>query len=181
MPTTDNFEYDGPSKSQKKRDMQALQELGEALVKLPKERLARLDIPDTLREALRDAQRIEGRNEAMRRQIQYIGKLMRDVDPEPIRAALEASKGKSRAETARMHRLEALRDRFLADEQVASEIASTYPGADLQHLRQLRRNALRDKEQARPPRAYREIYQLLRELDDALHAADEISEPQDDE
>ncbi|MDB5800897.1 MAG: hypothetical protein JWL63_1836 [Rhodocyclales bacterium] len=165
MHESDHQEDLGPSKSQKKRDMHALQELGEELVKLSKERLAKIDIADNLRDAVRDAQRMPGRNEALRRQMQYIGKLMRDADPAPIRAALDAINGVSRAETARMHRLERLRERLIEDEHVIGEIATQYPGADLQHLRQMRRNAIREKELNRPPRAFREIYQALRELD----------------
>jgi len=145
--------------------MHALQELGEDLIKLTKERLAKIDIPDNLRDAVREAQRMPGRNEAMRRQMQYIGKLMREADPAPIRAALDAVNGVSRAETARMHRLERLRERLIEDEHVIGEIATQYPGADLQHLRQMRRNAIREKELNRPPRSFREIYQALRELD----------------
>ena len=145
--------------------MHALQDLGEALVKLSSERLTKIDIPESLREAVRDAQRMTKRNEALRRQMQYIGRLMRDTDAAPIRAALDAVNGVSRAETARMHRLEQLRERFLADEQVIGEIAEKYPGADLQHLRQIRRNAIREKEQNKPPRSFREIFQILRGLD----------------
>ena len=165
MHEPDDHEDSGPSKSQLKRDMHALQELGEDLIKLSKERLAKIDIDDSLRDAVREAQRMPGRNEAMRRQMQYIGKLMRNADAAPIRAALDAVNGVSRAETARMHRIEQLRERFISDEQVINEIATQYPGADLQHLRQMRRNAIRDKEQNRPPRYFREIYQTLRELD----------------
>ncbi|MEC5386363.1 ribosome biogenesis factor YjgA [Uliginosibacterium sp. H3] len=165
MQESDHQEDSGPSKSQRKRDMHALQELGEELVKLSKERLAKIAIDDNLREAVRDAQRIPGRSEALRRQMQYIGKLMRDADPTPIKAALDAVKGVSRAETARMHRLERLRERLIEDEKVIGEIATQYPGADLQQLRQMRRNAIREKELNRPPRAFREIYQALRELD----------------
>jgi len=164
MQASDDEDF-GPSKSQLKRDMHALQELGEDLIKLSKDRLAKIDIDDNLRDAVREAQRMPGRNEAMRRQMQYIGKLMRNADPAPIRAALDAVNGVSRAETARMHRLERLRERLIEDEKVIGEIATQYPGADLQQLRQMRRNAVREKELNRPPRAFREIYQALRELD----------------
>lgn len=165
MHDNNDSNFEGPSKSQKKRDMQALQDLGEALIKLSAERLAKLDIPESLRDAVRDAHRMQARTEAMRRQMQYIGRLMREADPAPIRAALDALNGNSRAETARMHRLETLRERFLEDESVASEIATIYPGADIQHLRQLRRNALRERDQNKPPRAFRELFRELRDLE----------------
>lgn len=152
-----------PSKSALKREMTELQALGEDLVALSKDQLKKIDLPDNLRDALRDAQRFT-RHEALRRQLQYIGKLMRAIDPEPIRAALDEIKGLSAAANARMHALERLRERFLADEKVIAEIAADHPGADLQHLRQLRRNALKEQELGKPPRAFRELYRVLREL-----------------
>ena len=154
-----------PSKSQKKRDMHALQEMGAELVALPTERLARIDMPDDLREALREAQRLT-KHEARRRQMQYIGRLMRDVDPAPLREALDAVKGASAIETARQHRLERLRERLLEDESVLTEIGTARPGADLTRLRQLRRGALHEREAGRPPRHFRELFRLLREIDD---------------
>jgi ribosome-associated protein len=153
-----------PSKSQKKRDMDALQQLGEALVTLSADRLAKIAIPDDLRLAVRDAQRFT-KHEARRRQMQYIGRLMRGTDPAPIQAALDEIRGVSATANARQHRMEALRTRLLADESVVGEIAATHPGADIQLLRQLRRNALREQADGRPPRAYRELFRLLRDLE----------------
>lgn len=153
-----------PSKSQRKRDSDALQSLGEELLALSAERLSKIPMSDNLREALREAQRLT-RHEARRRQLQYIGKLMRSEDPAPLRAALDAIHGVSAAANAHMHRLERLRERLLEDESGAlAEITSDHPGADIQHLRQLRRNAIREKEQNRPPRAFREIFQVLKAL-----------------
>lgn len=163
--------YSGPSKSQRKRDMTALQKLGNELVQLSPEQLARVPLPDAVVEAIRDWRRFS-KHEAKRRQMQFIGRLMRDVDAEPVRAALEAFKGTSRAESARFQRLERLREDFLADEQVAGRIVETWPEADLQRLRSLRRNALREREQHKPPRASRELFRILRELDEAALAAD---------
>ena len=154
-----------PSKSQKKRDMHELQDLGSALVELSAERLARIDMPDALRGAVREAQRIS-KHEARRRQMQYIGRLMRDVDAAPIRAALDALNGVSAAENARLHRLERLRERLLEDEAVLAEIAAGFPGADLQRLRALRRNVLKEREQEKPLRSFRELFRALRELED---------------
>lgn len=155
--------YDGPSKSQRKRDSTALQDLGEALVALPPERLAAIDLPDSLREAIQEAQRIS-KFGALRRQLQYVGRLMRDVDPAPIRAALDAITGHSRAHTAWLHRLERLRLRLVDDDQGWDELATAHAGDDLQRLRQLARNARLEREQGRPPRAFRELFQVLREL-----------------
>lgn len=156
-----------PSKSQRKRDMSALQELGQALLELPAARLAKVDMPEALRLALADAQRIT-KHEAKRRQLQYIGKLMRAVDPAPLQTAVDAAEGHSAAENAHFHRLERLRAMLLEDETTAlSEIAAAHPGADLQQLRQLRRNALRERELAKPPRAFREIFRVLREIEES--------------
>lgn len=154
-----------PSKSQKKRESHALQDLGGQLVGLSAAQLARIEMSDSLRSAIREAQRITS-NGAKRRQMQYIGRLMRDADPAPIRAALDALAGVNAAETARQHRLERLRERLLEDESALTEVGAAHPGADLTRLRQLRRTALKERDEGRPPRAYRELFRQLRELDD---------------
>ena len=157
-------EYSGPSKSQRKRESTALQDLGAELVALSKERLAKIDMPERLRDALLEAQRIT-KHEARRRQMQFIGKIMRDVDAAPLRAAMDGINGVSKAATIRQHQLERLRTRLMEDEAVFSEVAREYPGADMQHLRQLRRNALKEAQQGKPPRAYRELFRELRALE----------------
>jgi len=172
IPVQDIDSPEKPSKSQKKREMTALQDLGAELVELGRDQLKKIELSDDLRDAVRDAQRFT-QHEARRRQLQYIGRLMRDLDPAPIRAALDEIKGVSAAATARLHALERLRTRLLENEAVLGEIANAYPGVDLQHLRQLRRNALKEQEQAKPPRAYREIFRVLRELEEQSHAADD--------
>jgi ribosome-associated protein len=136
----DEPQYSGPSKSQLKREMTALQDLGAELVALSKERLAKIEMPERLRDALLEAQRIT-KHEARRRQMQYIGKIMRDVDSAPLRAAMDEINGVSEAANIRQHQLERLRTRLMEDESAFSELARDYPGADVQHLRQLRRNA----------------------------------------
>jgi ribosome-associated protein len=162
--TPENFP-EKPSKSAVKRAMTELQDLGAELVALSVDQLKKIDLPDDLRQAVRDCQRFT-QHEAHRRQLQYIGKLMRSLDAEPIRAAIDDIKGISAAANARMHALERLRERFLADEKVIGEIADAHPGADLQHLRQLRRNALKEQELGKPPRAFRELFRVLRELNE---------------
>jgi ribosome-associated protein len=158
--------YDRPSKSALKRQMTALQDLGVELVALSAERLKKIEMPDTLRDAIRDAQRFT-KHEAKRRQMQYIGKIMRGVETAPLQAAIDEIKGVSAAANIRQHQLERLRNRLLEDDAVFGEIAHDYPDADLQHLRQLRRNALKEIEQNKPPRAYRELFRELRELHEA--------------
>jgi ribosome-associated protein len=167
-----------PSKTARKRAMDDLQTLGVELVTLSKDQLKKVDLPEKLGAAVRDAQRIT-QHEAHRRQLQYIGKLMRLIDAEPIRAALDDIKGVSNAANARMHALESLRTRFLEDETVIGEIAAAHPDADLQLLRQLRRNALKEQQLAKPPRAFRELFRVLRELPSATESPEEPKESND--
>jgi ribosome-associated protein len=169
-----------PNKSQLKRDMEALQELGEALCQLSRDRLAKVQMSDRLRDAVEEYQRV-GKHEAKRRHLQYIGKIMRDEDPAPIREALEAFAGTSRAEIARQHKLERLRERLLETEDVLGEIGAEFPGADLQHLRNLRRNALKERDAQKPPRSYREIFQVLRQLSGAAASTEDAAEDAADE
>ena len=154
------------SKTQRKRAMEELQALGEALVALPADRLSKIALADNLREAIRMAQHMTRLDEARRRQMQYIGRLMRDVDATPIRAALDEARGKNAHESARLHRIERLRTELLADEKTLQEIASLYPDIDLQYLRSLRRAALKEQEQNKPPRNFRAIFQLLKTADE---------------
>lgn len=156
-----------PSKTQRKRAMEALQELGKELVDLPADRMKRVELPEDLRDAVRAAQRMSRHDEARRRQLQYIGRLMRDVDPEPIRRSLAVVRGDSVEETAKLHRIERLRNALLTDEKILYEIAETFPSVDLQHLRSLRRAALLEQAQDKAPRSYRAIFQLLKEVDQA--------------
>lgn len=151
------------SKSQRKRDMDALQDLGKKLTTYSVVRLRKVPMSDNLREALAEMARLTA-NGARARQLQYIGRLMRSEEVEPIRAALDVIEGKSHAEVARIHRLEKLRERFLEDETLLTEIGDEFPDADLHRLRQLRRNALKERAENKPPKAYREIFQLLKEL-----------------
>ncbi len=144
--------------------MHALQEMGEALVALPADLIKQIDMPEALCSAILEAQ-VLTKHEARRRQMQYIGKLMRDTNPVPIRLALDTAKGISAKQIARLHHIERLRETLLADETVLTEIASAHRDVDLVRLRQVRRNALKEREEGRPPRAYRELFKLLRELD----------------
>ena len=128
-----------PSKTKQKEVMHELRDLGAELVELSVGQLKRINLPENVFDAVRECQKITAHG-ARRRQIQYLGKLMRSVDDEPIRAGLALLRGESSAETARLHRLERLRVRLLEDEAVLTEIAAQWPGVDLQHLRTLRRN-----------------------------------------
>jgi ribosome-associated protein len=162
----------GPSKSALKREMIALQKLGVELVALSRDQLKKIDLPERLRDAILDSQRFT-QHEAHRRQLQYIGKIMRDIDAAPLQAALDEINGISTAATLRLQRLERLRAQLMEDESVCSDIARDYPGADIQLLRQLRRNAIKEAQQNKPPRAYRELFRVLREMQ--KNAANEAS------
>ncbi|MDE2442234.1 MAG: DUF615 domain-containing protein [Betaproteobacteria bacterium] len=153
-----------PSKTKQKEAMHELRDLGAELVELSVGQLKRINVPENIFDAVRDCQKITAHG-ARRRQIQYLGKLMRGVDDEPIRAGLAMLRGESAAETARLHRLERFRTRLLEDEAVLAEIATMWPSVDLQHLRTLRRNALKEKEHNKPPKNFRAIFQILQELD----------------
>jgi len=151
------------SKTQRKKAVHLLQALGEALVELNDDQLAAIELPEALREAVMAARRIT-KFEAKRRQLQYIGKLMRRVEVEPIRAALDAMLAGSRRQIAAHKRIEAWRVRLLAGPDALNELLAEYPGADGQRLRALIHGALREREAGSPPRSFRELYQALREI-----------------
>jgi len=150
------------SKTQQKRAMLELQALGVALVELPQARLSTMQLPAALAAAIAEARRMT-RHEAKRRQLQYIGKLMRSIDAQPIREQLAALRGESAQAAAQHRRLEAWRSRLLADDGALTAFAEEFPRADLQALRAAIRNARKEQAAAKPPRAYRELFRLLRE------------------
>ena len=152
------------SKTRKKREMLELQALGAALVELSETLLKALAIDEHLRAAVLDAKRIRS-HEAKRRQVQYIGRLMRDVDPAPIRAALAEIEGGSAQANARHRRLEAWRERLVGDDEALTAFAAEHPGADLQALRALIRNSRKEQKEGKPPRAYRELFRVLKEIE----------------
>jgi ribosome-associated protein len=152
-----------PSKTQLKKQMHDLQALGAELVELKDEQLASVDLPERLLDAVRDARRIT-KFEARRRQLQYIGKLMRDVDPEPIRTRLDAWKSVSRAQTARLQLLERWRTRLIEEPDALTAFMREYPHADTARLKLLVRNTHDERENGRPPKNYRALFQLLSEI-----------------
>lgn len=152
------------SKSQLKRESHALQALGEELVELPDAKLAKIPMPEELADAVALARRIKQRG-GRKRQLQYIGKLMRKIDPEPIEQAMAGLKNEAAKETAKLHRLEQWRDRLIEEGDTSlAPLLDEYPHADRQHLRQLVRNAQREKKQNKPPKSARELFRYLREL-----------------
>jgi ribosome-associated protein len=152
------------SKTRKKREMHELQTLGVALVALSESRLKEMALADELLEAVLEAKRIRS-HEAKRRQMQYIGRLMRDVDPAPIRSRLAEIEGHGARAAARHRRLEAWRERLLADDGALTEFGAAFPGADLQALRTAIRNARKEQKEGRPPRAFRELFRVLKDIE----------------
>ena len=140
------------------------QALGAELARLSEAQLESIELPEDLREALLEAKGISS-HEAKRRQMQYIGRLMRGLDPAPIRVRLGEIEGSSAQATARHRRLESWRERLLGDDEALTEFAAEHPGADLQALRTLIRNARKEGGAGKPPRAYRELFRVLKAIE----------------
>ena len=162
-------EYDRPSKSQLKREMTALQKLGEELVAESRDRVKRVPMPEDVRDAILLCQQIKD-HEGRRRQMQYVGKKMRTLDEDELAAiqrTLDSWRGLSKADTAAMHALERRRERLLKDDSALAELLEQHPELEIQHLRTLIRNARKEQAENKPPKAYREIFQILKELQTA--------------
>ena len=151
------------SKSEIKRDAEALKKLGEKLVELTPAKLDKIPLDDNLQEAVFLAQRLQ--KEARRRQLQYIGKLLRNTDVEPIQEALDKIENKHLQQQIVLHKLELLRDELIEQGDTAlTRLLNDYPQADRQQLRNLIRSAEKGGEQNKPAKAYRELFQCLKEI-----------------
>ncbi|MFA6920536.1 MAG: ribosome biogenesis factor YjgA [Gallionella sp.] len=162
LPVAEEEEELPPSKTKIKKQMHELRDLGEELTELGKDQIAQLDIPEILRDAIKEMHRIKTFG-AKRRQLQYIGKLMRDVDAAPIIAKLNTWKGTSQQHIGYMHQLERWRERLLEGNEALTELLAAYPDTDVQRLRTLIRNTLKEREAGKPAKNFREIFQVLRE------------------
>ncbi|MFZ5483586.1 MAG: ribosome biogenesis factor YjgA [Pseudomonadota bacterium] len=152
-----------PSRSQRKRDVEALQDLGRDLAQLPKDRLKKMDLPEKLLAALLEYQRLTSHG-ALRRQMQFIGKVMREIeDVDGIVEQLAVLRGESASAKAEFHALERWRERLLADDGALTDWLSRHPGSDAQQLRQLIRNARKEAELGKPPKSSRELFKVLRD------------------
>lgn len=161
---TDRPESTVPSKSQRKRDAHALQDLGEQLVALSATQLDAIDLPESVRDAVRFARSLDARG-ARKRQLKFIGRLLRDADGNAIRAAIDILHGRNRQDAACFRHLETLRERLISEGDGAlTDVLAAHPHADRQRLRQLIRQARLEREQHRPPRSARVLFRLLREL-----------------
>lgn len=157
-------EYYRKSKSQVKREMVALQKLGERLIELSVDQIKKIEMLEELREALLEGKTITKR-EARRRHMQYIGALMREADPEPIKKALDSISLGQALVTGEFKKIEKWRDGLLEGNQgVINEICEEYPDADRQRIRQLARNAVKEKEKNKPPKSSRALFRYLKDL-----------------
>ena len=151
------------SKTQRKKAVHELQDIGEALVELSKERLAQVEMPDFLRDAVIAARGITAHG-ARKRQFQYIGKLMRKVDAGPIRAKLDTWLAQSRGPMLTHKRAEEWRNRLLDEDGALADLLREYPRADTAYLQKLMDATVRERETGHPPRAFRQLYQALHAL-----------------
>jgi len=163
-----------PSRTVRKKASHDLQELGEQLVLLPKSRLALIDMPESLRDAVEqygNTRSFEGK----RRQMQYIGKMMRNADPEPIREAVAAFQLGAARNTLALHQAERWRVELIADDEAVTRWAEDFPGSDMQQLRALIRSARKDAAEVpekRNGRGFRELFQFVKAV---LESADQPS------
>ncbi|EGZ48519.1 ribosome biogenesis factor YjgA [Neisseria wadsworthii] len=149
------------SKTQMKKRMDELQDLGMELTRLSAETLKKIDLPEDLYEAVREYKKITS-NGALKRQTQYIGRLMRETDPAPIREFLAKLKGENTAHNAFLQRIEQMRERLLENDNALTVFVSEYPHADVAALRTLIRNTRKEKELGKPPKNFRALYQEIK-------------------
>jgi ribosome-associated protein len=179
MPRTDPFSPsedpvdpdERPSKTQRKKESHELQDLGEALVALPESRVKDLAIPENLRDAVNEYRRTRT-HEGKRRQMQYIGKLMRGTDTEPIRqAVLDMQLGRAK-DALSLHESERWRAELVASDDAITAFLQAFPGTDAQQLRSLIRSARKDaalQPEQRSGRAFRELFQFIKQSREAAH------------
>lgn len=149
------------SKTQMKKQMNDLQALGLELTRLSSDTLKKMNLPEDLLEAVLTYQKITS-NSALKRQAQYIGRLMRQTDHTPISSYLARLKGENKAHNAYLQRLENLRLALIADDKALTELISRYPDIDINNLRTLIRNARKEHADNKPPKAFRALFQQLK-------------------
>ena len=152
------------SKTQKKKDAESLQVLGEKLVKLSVEQINDIDLPAEVLKAVEFAKSVSSHG-ARRRQMQFIGALMREIDPEPVMEAINNIEQGNYKKAAEFKKIEKWRDELIAgNNKLMEEILNKYPDVDRQQLTQLVRNALKEKEHGKPPGASRGLFRYLKEI-----------------
>ena len=159
----DEEEYDRPSKSQIKRELQALQDLGKEMTKLGAETLNKIPLPEDVREAIDEYAKMRSFG-AQRRQLQLIGKRMNGLDPVKVRAAIDMATGESKAAVAAHHRAERLRDKLIAEDAFLTDFIKEFPDVNVQSVRQIIRAARKEAQLNKPPKSARELYRLIHQL-----------------
>ena len=170
-----DLEQEYISKTKRKAEADAQQMVGKKLIALTNAQIKKMPLEERLFDAVMEAKRLTA-NGAIRRQLQYIGRLMRDTDIAPIEEQLARWEGKNNEENARFHALELWRDRLIEESsapqsEVLQDFLSKYPHADIQQIRTLSRNAQKEKETNKPPKNTRELFKLLRTIDETAHHA----------
>ena len=166
MTNEEEQEHHLPSRSQLKRESDALQKIGEELILLSADDLDSMDLPDTLDEAVRAARKIQSRG-GLKRQRQLIGKVMRQIDSDSVEKQLAVIKHKHDTNTVAFRKIEQWRDRLLANDKTAlTEIINAHPDIDRQHINQLIRQALREQEKNKPPSSARKLFKYLRDIEE---------------
>ena len=175
--------YSRPSKSQRKRDSHSLQDLGEALVTMPKARLADIDLTESLQDAIEDYKRTKS-FEGRRRQMQYIGKLIRGCDSDPLKEAVASFQLGHAVNSLALHEAERWRAELVADDKVMTRWVAEFPDSDVQKMRTLIRNARKDATAApesRSGRGFRELFQYVKQALEAQQRAAPVEVPEDED
>ena len=171
-----NADDDAPiSKTKLKAEADAAQDIGKKLIDLSKDRLIKLALPEALFDAVLEAKRLTA-NGAIRRQLQYLGRLMRDIDSAPIIEQLQAWEGKNVQENARFHGMERWRDRLINEPAALQEFLGKYPQIDIQQFRTLIRNAQKEQAAQKPPKSSRELFKLIREISETVNPTETSDE-----
>jgi ribosome-associated protein len=164
MPQSEPLKPDENSKSQRKRDMLALQKLGEVLIKLTEAQLAQCALPEELLDAIHEIKNMAA-NEAKRRQLQYIGKLMRHIDVEPIQATLKRMQYTHEKTTAAFHQTEQWREDLIVEgDDKLNAFLMENPDIDRQQLRKLIRNAQQDRKNNKNTGAEKKLFQFIKDV-----------------
>ena len=172
-PGQDDAEPERPSKTQRKKSSHDLQDLGEALAQMPDHRLATLKVDESLLDAIRELKRTRT-HEGRRRQLQYVGKLMRRIDPEPLREAVAAMQLGGAKDALALHEAERWRTELIASDDALTRFTAAHPETDLQQLRSLIRAARKDaatSPEKRSGRAYRELFRFIRQCEASARSA----------
>ncbi len=175
-----NQEEEWVSKTQRKKEMDSLQDLGVELTKLSVDTLKKMPISEDLLDALKDQKKVTA-NGAKKRQLQFIGRLMREEDAEAISASLARIKGDDTAHNAAMQRMEVWRNRLMVDDNALTELLNEFPNVPASEMRTLIRNARKEKELNKPPKAFRALFQALRQYMNGESPSEQVDfEDEDD-